>query len=166
MMRKGLQRLLLLGVLGGMFAWAQADGSFKFGYVNTERVFSESNAAKSMQKKLEQEFAPQRARLQDIEKQGMQLQKQMSKSSLSAQQRMALEKEFLELDRKYRAATDEFNQSYILRRNEEFAAIQARAYRILNELARKENYDLILQDAVYVKPQYDLTDRVIKLLNQ
>ena len=35
---------------------------------------------------------------------------------------------------------------------------------LIQDLARRENYDLIVQDAVYVSPRVDITDKVLKAL--
>jgi len=40
-----------------------------------------------------------------------------------------------------------------------------RANRVVKQLADAEKYDLILQEAVYVNPKHDITDKVIKALN-
>ena len=48
---------------------------------------------------------------------------------------------------------------------EEFAALQQNANRIIVDLAKREGYDVILQDVIYVNARYDITDSVIKALN-
>ena len=50
------------------------------------------------------------------------------------------------------------------RRNEELQAILMRSNEIIKDIAVKEKFDLIVQEAVYVNPQIDITDRVIKAL--
>ena len=40
-----------------------------------------------------------------------------------------------------------------------------RANRIVKQVAETEKYDVILQEAVYVNPKLDITDKVIKALN-
>ena len=40
-----------------------------------------------------------------------------------------------------------------------------RANRVIKQVAEAESYDLILQDAVYVNPKNDITDKVLKALN-
>ena len=39
------------------------------------------------------------------------------------------------------------------------------ANRVVQQVAEKEKYDIILQEAVYVNPKHDITDKVIKALN-
>ena len=51
------------------------------------------------------------------------------------------------------------------RRNEELQQVLERANRVIKQVAEAESYDLILQDAVYVNPKNDITDKVLKALN-
>jgi outer membrane protein len=39
-----------------------------------------------------------------------------------------------------------------------------RANRVIKQIAEKNNYDLIVQEAVYVSPRIDITDQVLKAL--
>ena len=40
-----------------------------------------------------------------------------------------------------------------------------KANRIIKTMAETENYDVILQEAVYVNPKLDITDKVLKAMN-
>ena len=40
-----------------------------------------------------------------------------------------------------------------------------RANKVIQEIAEKEKYDLILQEAVYRSPRIDITDKVLKALS-
>ena len=40
-----------------------------------------------------------------------------------------------------------------------------RANRVVKQVAEAEKYDLVLQEAVYINPKHDITDKVIKALN-
>jgi outer membrane protein len=39
------------------------------------------------------------------------------------------------------------------------------AQRAIKQVAEAEKYDVILQDAVYVNPKHDITEKVLKALN-
>ena len=41
-----------------------------------------------------------------------------------------------------------------------------RANRIIQDIAKKQKYDLIIQDAIWVSPKVDITEQVIKELNK
>jgi outer membrane protein len=36
---------------------------------------------------------------------------------------------------------------------------------VVKQVAEQEKYDVVLQEAVYVNPKHDITDKVIKALN-
>ena len=40
-----------------------------------------------------------------------------------------------------------------------------RANKVVKQLAEAEKYDVILQEAVYINPKHDITDKVIRALN-
>lgn len=139
---------------------------FKFGYVNTERIYREAAPAVAIHKKLDKEFGSRRQELVRITNRAKELSEALAKSSLHPNDRKNYERELENLDREYRAKNRELSEEFNQRRNEEFAAVQDQANRVLKQLANKERYDLILQDAVFVNPQYDLTDKVIKALEK
>ena len=84
----------------------------------------------------------------------------MSESERLKQRQDLAERE-RDISRRQRALLEERNQ----RANEESQIILSRANRIIQDLARRQNYDLILQEAVYVNPKIDLTNEVIRQLN-
>ncbi len=43
--------------------------------------------------------------------------------------------------------------------------MQERATKIIKQVAESEKYDVILQEAVYMNPKHDITDRVLKAMN-
>jgi outer membrane protein len=52
-----------------------------------------------------------------------------------------------------------------LRKNEELAALQERASRVIKQIYETEKYDLIIQDAIFWSPRIDITKKVIDALN-
>jgi Skp family chaperone for outer membrane proteins len=44
-------------------------------------------------------------------------------------------------------------------------ALLERTNRIIRQLAEQEKYDLILQEAVYFNPRIDITEKVLRALN-
>lgn len=139
---------------------------FKLGFVNIERVYREAAPAIAIQKKLDKEFADRRAELKGMEKRAKELEGLLAKNNLSIDDRKRYEREYAGLDRDYQAKARELSEDFNQRRNEEFASVQERANRVLRQIADREQYDLILQDVVYVSPKYDLTDKVLKELDK
>jgi outer membrane protein len=36
---------------------------------------------------------------------------------------------------------------------------------VIKQVAESEKYDLVLQEAVYINPKHDITDKVLKVIN-
>jgi outer membrane protein len=68
------------------------------------------------------------------------------------------------MNRDFQRLQREFREDLNTRRNEELAAVQERANKVIKELAEAEKYDLILQDVIYAGPKIDITERVLKAL--
>ena len=63
------------------------------------------------------------------------------------------------------AAQNKLKSYFNQRSQEESQIILSRANRIIQDIAKSQNYDLILQEAVWASPKADLTEQVIKRLN-
>ena len=138
----------------------------KIGFVNQERILRESSPAKRAQSKLDKEFATRRAELDRMEKQGREMEATMQKETvtLPEAERAARERQLGQLTRDFQRMQREFREDVNLRRNEELASLQERANKVINDIAEKEKFDLILQEAVYASGKIDITDKVIKAL--
>jgi outer membrane protein len=161
---KTLTATLLSGLL---LAGGAAAQDLKIGFINTERIYNEAAPSIAIQKKLESEFADRRTALKRMADRAKELEKILSRgANLSDSQRKQDERELAALERDYQAKLREFSEDFNQRRNEEFAAVQERANRVVKEIAVREQYDLIVQDAVYVNPRIDLTPKVLKELEK
>ena len=148
--------------------WAVAAGAveLKIGFVNTERVFREAAPAKRAQQKLEREFAKRNEELSRIEKQGRDLQAELERENVTITEpaRREKERQLADISRNFQRLQREIREDMNLRRNEELAAVQERATRVITQIAEQEKFDLIVQEAVYASSRIDITDKVIKAL--
>lgn len=144
----------------------EAADPIKIGVVNLERVLREAVPAIKAQKKLEKEFAAREQELQKVGKQIKDLQTTLEKESvtMSESERRAKEQELARLNLDFQRMQREYREDANLRRNEELAFVFERANKVVQEIATAEKFDLILQDAVYISPRIDITDKVIKAL--
>ena len=140
----------------------------KIGFVSTERVFREAAPAVKALQKLEKEFAPREAEIKQVNEKAREIQVQLEKDgmTMSASQRRERETELGRLSRERQRLEREFREELNLRKNEELAAVLQSANQVIKEIAEKENFDLILQEAVYRSPRLDITDKVIKALGE
>lgn len=147
-------------------AVAASAAETKIGFVNTERVFREAAPAMKAQKKLEKEFAGREQELQKMAKQAKELQAHLEREgvTISESDRRNKERDLANLNRDFQRAQREFREDLNLRRNEELGAVHDRAKKTIMEIAEKEKFDLVLEEAVYFSPRIDITDRVLKAL--
>ena len=150
--------------LVGLSASAQ---ELKIGIVNLDRIFREANSAKSAQTKLEQEFGKREKDLNDVAAQLKTLSDKYEREAptLSETQRTTRQKQLVDQDRDFQRKRREFQEDLNSRKNEELQQVIERANRVVKALAEAEKYDLIVQEAVYVNPKHDITDKVLKSLN-
>ncbi len=156
---------LLLGLL--LLAAPALAQEFRLGFVSLDRIIKEALPAKNAQAKLEQEFSKREKELQElgagIKSSAEQLEREAP--TLSETQRATRQRQLVEMDREFQRKRREFQEDLNARRNEELQQVFERANRVVKQVADAEKYDLILQEAVYVNPRHDITDKVIKALN-
>ena len=157
---------LLLGVVA-MAAPVQAQETFKAGFVNTDRIFREANTAKAAQAKLEQEFARRDKELVDLgntlKTAGEKFEREAP--TMSESQRNTRQRQLVDQDREFQRKRREFQEDLNARKHEELSQVLERANKVVKQVAEAEKYDVILQEAVYINPKHDITDKVIKALN-
>lgn len=162
-----IKQLAVSLMMASALAAVPALAETKIGFVNTERLLREAPLSVTAQKKLEREFAARDQELQKLAKQARDLQAQLDKDgvTMSDSERKAKERDLANLNRELQRQGREFREDLNLRRNEELGQIQERARKAIQDIARAEKFDLIVEQAVYVDPKNDITDRVMKALN-
>ena len=157
---------LVFVVLSMLLCGSAAAAEFKIGFVNTEKVFRDAAPAVRAQKKIEQEFAKRDQEMQKMAEQIRKLQEGLEKNTvtMTETERRNKEREFGELNKDFQRKQREFREDLNQRRNEELAAVLERANRTIKSIAEAEKYDIIFQEAVYASPRIDITDKVIKAL--
>ena len=166
---KSFSRHLSLALLLGTVAIAAPAQTqeFKAGFVNTDRIFREATTAKAAQAKLEQEFSRREKELVDM---GNTLKTASDKfereaPTMAESQRTARQRQLVDQDRDFQRKRREFQEDLSARKNEELSQVLERANKVVKQVAEAEKYDVILQEAVYINPKHDITDKVIKALN-
>jgi outer membrane protein len=171
MKEKGLIRSITwsLGALALAVAassWAQSS-ELRIGFVNIDRILRDAAPAKAAQEKIEREFKRRDEELSRMAEQLRKTQETLDKQGpvLSEADRRKLEREFSDTNRDFQRKQREFRDDVNQRRNEELQGILERANRIVREIAEREKYDIIFQDAVWASARIDVTDKVIKALD-
>ena len=165
-MSRSLMVVAVLAAVAGAPA-AIAQENARIGFVNTDRMLREATPAKAAQTKLEQEFS---RREKEIDDAGATLKTASERfareaPTLSESQRQNRQRQLMDQDRGFQRKRREFQEDLNSRKQEELQQILDRANRVVKQVAEAEKYDVILQEAVYVNPRLDITDKVIKALN-
>ena len=162
-----ISRHLFLTTVIALAGFSVSAQEFKIGIVNLDRIFREANSAKSAQAKLEQEFGKREKELSDVATQLKTLSDKYEREAptLSETQRATRQKQLVDQDRDFQRKRREFQEDLNARKNEELQQVIERANRVVKTLAEAEKYDLIVQEAVYVNPKHDITDKVLRSLN-
>jgi outer membrane protein len=166
-MIKCMRRMLAVVLVGAAASAVAQEAAPRLGYVNTERILRESNAAKAAQQKLEQEFSRRDKELQETAAKLRQMSERLDRDAavLSETDRLRRQREVADLDKDFQRRQREFREDLNQRRNEELASVVDRANRVIKQLAEQEKYDLILQEAVFASPRIDITEKVLRALN-
>jgi len=161
-----IRRLSVL-VVGVCCAVAVQAQTVKIGFVSTDRVIKEAAVAKTAQTKLEQEFSKREKDLTDLGNSIKTAAEKLDRDAptLPEAQRASRQKQLVEQDREFQRKRREFQEDLNARKNEELQQVIQRANKAIKDIAVAENYDIIFQDAVYVNPKHDISDKVIKALN-
>lgn len=153
----------LVGALGAMPVLA---ADYKIGFVQVEKIFREAAPAIRANKKLEKEFEPRIAEVKKLEKQVRDLQAQLERdgATMSETEHRNKERDLAQLNREFQRAQRQLREDQNLRTNEEYTALLDRTNKVIQQIFENEKFDLILQDAVFVGPRVDITDKVLKAL--
>ncbi len=144
---------------------AQAQ-DLKVGVVSTEVILRDSPAAQAASKRLEQEFSK---RNKDIESAGKRLKSDIERfeknaGTMNDQERLRKQRDLQDRDRDFQRRQRELREDFNQRRNEELQKLLRQANTVIKNIAQRDKYDLILQEAIYVNPKIDITDQVLKEL--
>jgi outer membrane protein len=139
----------------------------KIGVVNSDRILRDSQPARAAMQKLEGEFSKRDKELQEMGARLKTSAERFEKDGpvMSETDRVRRQRELAEMDREFQRKQREFREDFNQRRNEELQALLERTNRIIRQIAEQEKFDLIIQEAVYFNPRIDMTERVLRALN-
>ena len=139
----------------------------KIGFVNSDRVMREAAPAVRAQQRLEKEFEKRDEELQRMAKDLKAMQENLERdgATMTESDRRNKERAVNDINRDFQRKQREFREDLNQRRNEELASVLDKANRSVKDIAEKENYDIIIQEAVFANPRIDITDKVIKALS-
>lgn len=154
--------------LGLLLAANASYADLKIGFVNIPAVLEKAPQAEKAKKRLEQEFSPRDKQLVSQQKEIQSLDDKMAKDAavMGDSARANLEKDILNKKRDAKRAQQEFSEDFNARRNEELGKLQRRIVEAIREIAKDQNFDLLLTDGViYASDKIDVTSQVQQKLS-
>ncbi|HZJ94049.1 MAG TPA: OmpH family outer membrane protein [Thiopseudomonas sp.] len=165
-MRKLTQLVLLTAALisGPVFA------EMKIAVLNYQMALLESDAAKKYAVDAEKKFGPQLSKLRKLESDAERIQNRLIKEGERMQQAELerLELEFKQKARDFQMQSNDLNEAKALADREMLEQLKPKLDKAVEEVLKSGNYDIVLERGavVDVKPQFDITLRVIERMNQ
>jgi len=156
-----------LGTLGLVTGVPAQTGPFKAGFVNVARVLDKAPQAEEARGRIEREFAPRDRELLNQQKEVRQKEDRLVRDGavMTNDERVRLESDIRGLKRDIRRAQEEFREDLNVRRNQELGKLQRKVIQVIQDLAKAENYDLIVSDGViFAGNRVDITEKVIARL--
>jgi outer membrane protein len=146
---------------------AAAPGS-RIGFISPERLFTESKLAAAADAKIESEFSKRQKALQELVTQFKAMSDKFDADapSMTEIDRTRRTREIIDLDKDLQRKQREFREDLMQRKNEERANISQKAYKLIQKLAEEEKLDIVLQEAAWISPRIDITDKILKQLDK
>jgi outer membrane protein len=165
-----LQLLVSLFLLSGVFTTASAE-ELKIGAVSAVRLLEQSPQADAARKLIEQEFAPRDKQLVAEQKKLKAMEDKLQKDGaiMSESERKRIERDYINKKRDLKRSQDEFREDFNFRRNEEFTKIQKNIVESIQQVAKDNNYDIVLSSEgtiIYASPKADMSSLVIEYLQK
>jgi outer membrane protein len=157
--------LIAFALLGSVPAWA---AELKIGFVDFQKLATESPQAKALQDGLKAEFLP---RQNDLQRQEQSLKSRQDKlqkdaATMTEDQRAHAQQELETAGRDWQRKANEFRDDVQARQNQEFSRLQKVLVEEVRAYAKAQNFDLIVSDAavVYGTSSLDVTPAILTSL--
>jgi len=146
----------------------------KIGYINSDRIFKEYEATKDAYAKFNKEVEKWEQQASEMQKKIMELKEQLEKQSLllSSERKQELEAQLKEEYMAYQKFIEEKlgQNGEVMKKNAELSKpIVEKIQGILDKIGKEEHYDFIFDaqngGLVFAKQGYDLTEKVLAVLN-
>jgi outer membrane protein len=160
---------LVLGLilLSGLLSANAIAAGLKVGVVSVERILTEAPQVDAVNTSMLERFGPQRDELQKGEKEITKLQENYKRNELvlTEDKLNELKKEIITKIQALKQKEAVLTQEVGTVRNQELAVLQQQVRGIIDDIAKKGKYDLILSEGVaYSSEKLDITDKVLDMM--
>jgi len=165
-----VRKLTQLVLLTTALISGPALADIKIAVLNYQMALLESDAAKKYAVDAEKKFGPQLNKLKTLESDAKRIQDRLMKDGERMQQAELerLELEFKQKARDFQSQSNDLNEAKASADREMLDKLKPKLDKAVEEVLKSGNYDIVLErgSVVDVKPQLDITLRVIERMNQ
>lgn len=157
---------LVIGLIlvSGLISANVIAGSLKIGIVSVERILTEAPQVDAVNTSMLERFGPQRDDLQKAEKEITKMQENYKRNELvmTEDKLNELKKDIIVKIQRLKQKEAQLTQEVTTVRNQELAVLQQQVRGIIDDIAKKGKYSLILSDGVaFSDPKLDITGKVL-----
>ena len=161
-----MSKKLLLALLVGLFlvvGSAQA-ADVKIGYVDMRVVLDKLAKNDSQAKALKKKIAGLNSRMEANQKELLRLEESFTRDAaiMSDSEKESKQKAILKKRRNMKRSGEEFSDDLSFESNKVRSRLLKKVLEAVQSLAREEQYDVILNSAIYASDSVDITDKVTK----
>ena len=142
----------------------------KIAVVNVQEAISQIPQAAALMQTLEAEFKDEKAVIEQLQKDLTFEDENLKRngSLMSEKEKTALQTKMAKLYQDYQGKVKEFQQKVSQRRNEETNKLLALVTQAVDNIAAKEDYDLVLakQAVIFAKPDHNITSKVVEQVSK
>ncbi len=160
---------LVLGLilLSGLLSANAIAAGLKVGVVSVERILTEAPQVDAVNTSMLERFGPQRDELQKGEKEITKMQENYKRNELvlTEDKLNELKKDIITKIQTLKQKEAVLTQEVGVVRNQELAVLQQQVRGIIDDIAKKGKYDLVLSEGVaYSSEKLDITDKVLDMM--
>jgi outer membrane protein len=165
-----VRKLIQVVVCGFALLAVPAFAQMNIAVLNYQMALLESDAAKKYAVESEKKFASQLKRLETLQADAKRLQERLVKGGekMPQAERERLELEFKQKARDFQFQSKELNEAKAVADREMLKQLKPKLDSAVEQVIKAGGYDLVLErgGVVDVKPQFDITRKVIERMNQ
>jgi outer membrane protein len=137
----------------------------RIGYVDMKQVLDNAPQVVAGRAKLDQEFRDRNDSIQLEEMRASTLEQRLAQGDIDEANRVELERNLREMRRGITRRKEDLRDELSFRRTEEVQRLEAQINVAVQEIARRNGYDLIVSSPViYASPDLDITDLILEQL--
>ena len=170
-MDAGLRAIMVLALLWAPLQLHADDDEARarIGFVDIPYLIDQAPQALEAEQRLEAEFAPRQAELEQQRAQLAALASQLADTALgmNEEERARLDRETRGLERRIKRSEQDFREELNIQKNNEFKQVRILVLEAIASFGKLHDYDLIVSDGVlYANNRIDVTERILESLTR